>query len=219
MQSQGISYKPNYDELHKIILIGDSGVGKSSIVSRYTDNKFSLFLINTVGVDFKSKTIDIGTKKIRQQIWDTSGQERYKAITRNYFREADGIIVVFDVTDESSFGKIMEWLEEAYNHLDPQKCQKLLIGNKNDLIEKRAVNYDAAENAAISLGMSYYETSAKEGSEIEKAFTNLSKKIMEFRTKNQRRVKLMTPEQKANLNKKLKNEENNHSLFSRCPCS
>ena len=219
MLSQQSEHKPHYDELHKLVIIGDSGVGKSSIVTRYTDNKFSLFLINTVGVDFKSKSVNIGAKKVRQQIWDTSGQERYKAITRNYFREADGIIVVFDVTDEGSFGKIMEWIEEAYNHLDPQKCQKILIGNKNDLVEKRTVNYDAAENAAISLGMTYYETSAKEGSDIEKAFINLSKMIIEFRMKNLSKKKLMIPEKKESWIKKLQDDENNNSLFSKCPCS
>jgi len=206
--------EPSYDELHKIILVGDSGVGKSSIVSRYTDNKFSMFLINTVGVDFKSKSVNIGPRKIRQQIWDTSGQERYKAITRNYFREADGIVVVYDVTDITTFTKIMDWLEEAYNQIDPQKCQKILIGNKTDLTLDRMVNFDEAENMALSLGMNYYETSAKDGpKEINKAFDDLSKKISEYRM----RTSGSSIRPKESWMKKL-GMEDSPSVLSNCSC-
>ena len=113
----------------------------------------------------------------------------------------------------------MEWLEEAYNHLDPQKCQKILIGNKTDLVEERAIDYDAAENTAISLGMTYYETSAKEDvDDILQAFNNLSKKIMDYRLKNLSNKKKISPEEKKiDYNQKL-HDEDSKSFFSKCAC-
>lgn len=132
------------DYLFKLLLIGDSGVGKSCLLLRFADDTYTESYISTIGVDFKIRTIELDKKTIKLQIWDTAGQERFRTITSSYYRGAHGIIVVYDCTDQDSFNNVKQWLEE----IDRYACDnvnKLLVGNKCDLTAKKVVDYPVAK--------------------------------------------------------------------------
>jgi Ras-related protein Rab-1A len=130
-----------YDFILKYLIIGSSGVGKSSLLLRYVDDEYSDQHIVTIGVDFKIKTMDVNGKKIKVNIWDTAGQERFKGITSSYYKGAKGIMIVYDLTDLESFKKINDWMIEIEKNA-PNDVYKILIGNKSDLNELRKVSYD-----------------------------------------------------------------------------
>ena len=138
--------EPVYDHLYKIVLVGDSGIGKSSILQKYTRDEFSDNYINTIGVDFAVKTIEINGKNIKLQIWDTAGQERFRTITGAYYRGAMGLIIVYDVTNKESFDHLPYWMEEvqANANRDPVK---VMGGNKSDMIDKRIIGETQGRNA------------------------------------------------------------------------
>lgn len=168
----------DYDYLFKLLLIGDSGVGKSCLLLRFADNTYTDSYISTIGVDFKIRTLDIDGKTVKLQIWDTAGQERFRTITSSYYRGAHGIIVVYDVTDKVSFNNVKQWLGE----IDRYACQsvnKLLVGNKADLVEKKVVDFNEAKEFADSLGISFLETSAKSAQNVEEAFLTMTRQIKE----------------------------------------
>ena len=167
---------PEYDHLFKLLLIGDSGVGKSCLLLRFADDTYTESYISTIGVDFKIRTIDIGGKSIKLQIWDTAGQERFRTITSSYYRGAHGIIVVYDVTDQASFSNVKQWLQE----IDRYACEnvnKLLVGNKCDLTTKKVVDYNTAKEFADGLGIPFLETSAKNSTNVEDAFVTMANEI------------------------------------------
>merc|ERR1711974_267613 len=160
----------------KLLLIGDSGVGKSCILNRFAENTYSDSYISTLGVDFKNKNIQLDGKNIRLQIWDTAGQERFRTITSSYYRGAHGIIVVYDVTDPVSFTNVKQWLKEIATYAS-EDVHKLLVGNKCDLGDLRKVTKEQAKEFADKLEISFEETSAKEGIGIEEAFLTIAKQI------------------------------------------
>lgn len=144
---------PEYDYLFKLLLIGDSGVGKSCLLLRFADDTYTESYISTIGVDFKIRTIELDGKTIKLQIWDTAGQERFRTITSSYYRGAHGIIVVYDVTDLDSFNNVKQWLSE----IDRYACDnvnKLLVGNKCDMSARKVVDYNTAKEFAEQLGKS-----------------------------------------------------------------
>lgn len=165
-----------YDYLFKILLIGDSGVGKSSVLLRYSDDAYSDSYTSTIGVDFKIKTIKLDNKRIKLQVWDTSGQERFRTITNSYYRGAHGVIVAYDITDKVTFDNVKIWLKEVERYTTPN-VRVLLVGNKSDMIHKRVVTYDEGEKFANSIGIEFLEASAKECVNIEAAFTTLARSI------------------------------------------
>eukprot|EP01038_Epipyxis_sp_PR26KG_P006653 gene6653-9134_t len=165
-----------YDYLFKLLLIGDSGVGKSCLLLRFADDTYTESYISTIGVDFKIRTIDLDAKTIKLQIWDTAGQERFRTITSSYYRGAHGIIVVYDTTDLESFNNVKQWLHEIDRYAS-ENVNKLLVGNKSDLTSKRAVSYDQAKEFAESLGIEFIETSAKNSTNVEKAFMMMASQI------------------------------------------
>jgi len=167
---------PEYDFLFKLLLIGDSGVGKSCLLLRFADDTYTESYISTIGVDFKIRTIELDGKTIKLQIWDTAGQERFRTITSSYYRGAHGIIVVFDVTDLESFNNVKQWLHEIDRYAS-ENVNKLLVGNKCDLTSKRAVTTEQAKEFADQLGIEYLETSAKNATNVEKAFTTMAAQI------------------------------------------
>nr|AXS78234.1 ras-related protein rab-1a [Anisakis simplex] len=167
---------PEYDYLFKLLLIGDSGVGKSCLLLRFADDTYTESYISTIGVDFKIRTIELDGKTIKLQIWDTAGQERFRTITSSYYRGAHGIIVVYDITDQESFNNVKQWLQE----IDRYACEnvnKLLVGNKCDLTTKRAVEFNSAKEYADQLGIPFLETSAKSATNVEQAFLTMAAEI------------------------------------------
>jgi len=167
---------PEYYYLFKLLLIGDSGVGKSCLLLRFADDTYTESYISTIGVDFKIRTIELQGKTVKLQIWDTAGQERFRTITSSYYRGAHGIIIVYDITDQLTFNNVKQWLQE----IDRYACDnvnKLLVGNKSDLATKRVVDTNAAKEYADSLGIPFLETSAKNSSNVEAAFVKMAEEI------------------------------------------
>eukprot|EP00252_Welwitschia_mirabilis_P001868 TRINITY_DN1183_c0_g1_i1.p1 TRINITY_DN1183_c0_g1~~TRINITY_DN1183_c0_g1_i1.p1 ORF type:complete len:200 (+),score=32.50 TRINITY_DN1183_c0_g1_i1:129-728(+) len=158
-----------YDYLFKLLLIGDSGVGKSCLLLRFADDSYVESYISTIGVDFKIRTIELDGKAIKLQIWDTAGQERFRTITSSYYRGAHGIIVVYDVTDMESYNNVKQWLSEIDKYGNENVC-KLLVGNKSDLSDNRVVAQQVAKSFADEVGIPFIETSAKDASNVEEAF-------------------------------------------------
>ena len=159
----------DYDYLFKVLLLGDSDVGKSSLILRYTEETFNSKLVNSIGVDFKMKKKEIDGKIIKVQIWDTAGHERFRSITYSYYRGANAIIIVFDLSDKKSFISITEWLKQIEKHAK-ENVFKFLVGNKSDLIDERKVTYEEAKQYADEHDLPYIETSAKEGININELF-------------------------------------------------
>lgn len=158
-----------FDCVFKVVVIGDSGVGKSSLVSRFTDGVFLEEMSSTIGIDFRVKTITVGKKRVRLTIWDTAGQERFRTLTGAYYRGAQIVILVFDVTDTVSFESIETWLEELSTYLDHKSAVKVLIGNKLDK-NPREVDVATAMAVARRHDMLYLETSAKTKTGVSDAF-------------------------------------------------
>merc|ERR1711935_668480 len=167
---------PDYDFLFKLLLIGDSGVGKSCLLLRFADDTYTESYISTIGVDFKIRTIELEGKTVKLQIWDTAGQERFRTITSSYYRGAHGIIVVYDVTDQESFANVKQWLNEIDRYAN-ENVNKLLVGNKSDLTAKRAVDYETAKAFADEIGIPFMETSAKSADNVEQAFMTMAQEI------------------------------------------
>jgi Ras-related protein Rab-1A len=167
---------PEYDYLFKLLLIGDSGVGKSCLLLRFADDTYTESYISTIGVDFKIRTLEQEGKTIKLQIWDTAGQERFRTITSSYYRGAHGIIVVYDVTDKESFNNVKHWVQEIDKYA-ADGVNKLLVGNKCDLTSKKVVSHDEAKELAESLTIPFMETSAKNAHNVEQAFQKMATEI------------------------------------------
>ena len=171
------------DELFNIVMIGNSGVGKSCMLMQYVEHSFTTNFFNTIGVDFKMKTLPIDDKEVRLQIWDTAGQEKFNSITCNYYRKAHGIMIVFDITDLESFEAVKKWLAEIRNYAQDD-VSKILIGNKCDLESKRQVTIEDAKRFAAENSMEYLETSAAEEVNIDNAFRKMAKMLLARFNKN-----------------------------------
>ena len=155
----------------KLLLLGDSSVGKTSILVKYINNKFEENSISTLGVDYMDKIINYKKFKIKLQIWDTSGEEKFRTITRNFYRNADGILVIFDLTRKETYDNVKIWLDEARDHNGNMKA--ILIGNKLDLKDERKVGMDIAKQFAEKNNLKYLETSAKDGTNIKESFQTI----------------------------------------------
>ncbi|PQM39476.1 GTP-binding protein YPTM2 [Prunus yedoensis var. nudiflora] len=167
---------PEYDYLFKLLLIGDSGVGKSCLLLRFADDSYLDSYISTIGVDFKIRTVEQDGKTIKLQIWDTAGQERFRTITSSYYRGAHGIIIVYDVTDQESFNNVKQWLNEIDRYAS-ENVNKLLVGNKADLTANKVVSYETAKAFADEIGIPFMETSAKNATNVEQAFMAMAAEI------------------------------------------
>merc|ERR1711871_481635 len=172
------SGKPQYDYLIKLLLIGDSGVGKSCLLCRYSDDEFNNNFITTIGIDFKIRTIELDGQKIKLQIWDPAGQERFRTITQAYYRGAMGILLVYDVTDDKSFNNIRTWMRNIEQHANEQVV-KILLGNECDMPEKKMVTWEQGNDLAKEYGIQFFETSAKQNVKVEEAFTAIARAIKE----------------------------------------
>ena len=172
------SSRQQYDFLIKLLLIGDSGVGKSCLLLRFSEDSFTTSYITTIGIDFKIRTIELDGKRVKLQIWDTAGQERFRTITTAYYRGAMGILLVFDVTDETSFDNVRNWMTQIEQHA-AENVNKVLIGNKCDVAPtERAVTPAQGQKLAEEYGVPFFETSAKSNTNVEEAFTSIASDIM-----------------------------------------
>ena len=160
----------------KLLMIGDSGVGKTCLLLRYANDSFSPTFITTIGIDFKIKNIEIGGKRIKLQIWDTAGQERFRTITTSYFRGAQGIVLVYDVTDRRSFESIRNWISQIQQHADVN-VNKILVGNKCDMLDEKVVSTEEGEKLAKEFNMSFFETSAKNDVNVEQSFQSIAMSV------------------------------------------
>ncbi|XP_064618700.1 ras-related protein Rab-35-like [Lineus longissimus] len=172
-----------YDHLFKLLIIGDSGVGKSSLLLRFSDNTFSGTYITTIGVDFKIRTVDVNGEKVKLQIWDTAGQERFRTITSTYYRGTHGVIVVYDVTSGESFANVKRWLHEIDQNCDV--VNRILVGNKDDDPDRKVVLTQDAQRFADQMTIQLFETSAKENKNVEEMFTAITKQVLSTKRENQ----------------------------------
>lgn len=161
-----------YDYLFKVVLIGDSGVGKSNLLSRFTRNEFNLESKSTIGVEFATRSIVVDGKRVKAQIWDTAGQERYRAITSAYYRGAVGALLVYDIAKHLTYENVDRWLRELRDHAD-DNIVIMLVGNKSDLRHLRAVPMEEAKTFAEKNNLSFIETSALDSSNVENAFQHI----------------------------------------------
>ena len=168
--------KKDYDYLFKILILGDSFVGKTNILKRFIHNEFDSTTKETVGVEFDSKNYNFGEKTIKAQIWDTAGQERYRSVTKAYYKGAKGALLVYDISRRITFENIDNWLIDLRTNGD-KDILIILIGNKSDLNSKREVSKDEAETKAEQYNIAFLETSAKNGDNIDKAFSELVEQV------------------------------------------
>jgi len=192
--------------LFKILLIGDSGVGKTSVILRYTKGIFREEFLNSIGVDFRSKDLNYDGRKIKLQIWDTAGEERYRTITASYYRGAHAIAIVFDLTKMETFEHVKRWIEDI-NKYAKENVLKFIIGNKSDLVQKRQVNYIDVRNFANKMNITYFEVSAKNAENINEFFEGatkifLSKYICEDEEKRKIILNKNKPKNKNSSSKK-----------------
>lgn len=180
----------------KILTIGESAVGKTCILLRFTDNKFLINHITTIGIDFKSKVITSGNKTVKLKIWDTAGQERFRNITKQYYKGADGILLVYDITDRNSFEKVRDWMRQIQENTSKENIAIVLLGNKCDL-EERQVSFDEGNNLAKEYNIMFLETSAYKDKNINESFENLTNLIIEKRVPDQKKNPIIIPEPKT----------------------
>lgn len=169
-----------YDHLFKLLIIGDSGVGKSCLMLRFTDDQFNERQLATIGVDFKVKYLKTDSgRRLKLAVWDTAGQERFRTLTASYYRGAQGIVLVYDVTQPQTFANIKPWLAEVAAHSTHESAIKMLVANKVDLEGERQVTREQGEEFALEHSMIYIETSAKTKFKVTQAFDELVYKILD----------------------------------------
>lgn len=209
---------------YKIIIIGDSGVGKTSLMRRYVNHNFSEIYKSTIGVDFLCKTLKINNKLIDLQIWDTAGSERFYSMNNAFYRGADACIVVFDVTNINSFMSLENWIDEFLINAslkEPESFPFVIIGNKADLYKERRVNSNMISRFCSTKNIIYFETSSKLNVNVEDAFEYLIDKMYQNDTKmnlsyDLDSINLENEENEQNLNKKI--NLNNKDKYNYCYC-
>ena len=199
----------NYDEKCQLLIIGDSTVGKTSILSRYSNGTFNSSYLATVGLDNFTKDEIINKKTVRIKMWDTAGQERYKSLTKGFFRNAQGIMIVYDVTNSETFENLKYWINSIKTHMDSEieKIPVIIIGNKIDA-EEREIKYEEAELFCKDHNFPYFETSAKTGKNINDTINFLVNEVINRNSGNKQN----------NDNIKINNSDGNNSENTNCSC-
>ena len=188
----------------KLLTLGNSGVGKTSIITKYVDNKFYTNYLSTIGIDFKTKNIILQNKEFKIQIWDTAGQERFRTITNSYYKMSNGILLIYDITDRKSFEAIIYWIMQIDLHSNQNEV-KILVGNKCDNNDRREVKFYEGYNFAEKYSIDFFEISAKENINVENLFITIISKIY-----NKRHI------YKNNINLKNNNFFSNFKFLSKC---
>lgn len=192
--------------MFKLLIIGDSGVGKSSLLIRFSDNTFSGSYITTIGVDFKIRTVLLHGERVKLQIWDTAGQERFRTITNTYYRGTHGVIVVYDVTNGESFGNVKRWLQEIESNCDI--VNKVLVGNKNDDPTRKVVTTEDAERFANQMEIKLFETSAKDNINVEEMFLAITEQVLKHKKQTQKQKQSETASDTVQLGKRTQKKKN-----------
>lgn len=196
----------DYDEKIKLMIIGDSSVGKTSLLKKYCKNEFSNSYIITVGIDFQVKILDINNKKIKIQIWDTAGEERYRVVAKNYFNTSDGFIIMYDITNRDSFDNISNWVEQIRDST-PNYKKSVIFGNKSDLNKLRNVQINEGKELAANNNFKFFETSAKDGINLKEGIESLVKDVLKdidsIKIKR-RNTTSLREKKKNNVKKKVK---------------
>ncbi|CAG7702454.1 unnamed protein product [Allacma fusca] len=200
-----------YDFRFKIILVGNGGVGKSCLMQRFSDGVYSTNVLSTVACDWRSKVVTIGNKRISLSIWDTAGQERHRSLVTNYVRDTHGALIVYDITDPSSLDDISIWDKFVTDNSLPETV-KILIGNKTDLDTSRQIPKDHGKTLARKLGMSFFETSAKDSYNVEAAFRTLAAKILETDSL----IKSIESKKKNPTVQLKRGDQHNDGVFTAC---
>mmetsp|Transcript_49013 Transcript_49013/g.66797 ORF Transcript_49013/g.66797 Transcript_49013/m.66797 type:complete len:210 (-) Transcript_49013:154-783(-) len=183
----------------RILMIGNSGVGKTSLVLRYDENTFSHKFVTTIGVDYRDKMVEIAGKSVKLQIWDTAGQERFRSLTSNFFSRADGMLLTYDVSDRSSFESLSEWVFQIRKHA-PEGVDLLVCGCKSDVpLGDREISPAEAETFAESIGTNYFECSSKNNVNVPTVFMTLARKIAEKRFSLNERDSIQLPSTKSSV--------------------
>ena len=193
----------SYDEKIKLMVIGETRVGKTALIKKYTKNVFGGTYLTTVGIDFQEKIINVEEKSVKLQIWDTAGQERFRNIAKSYFHTSDGFLLVYDISCKDSFEKLNFWYEQIKLNA-PENTKCVVAGNKCDLEEKRQVNKNEGENFAKTYNIDFYETSAKDGINVDEVFQTLANEIMKDIKKNGSKNKRSSQVLKKNTKSKKK---------------
>ena len=192
--------------LFKVLLVGDASVGKTCLMTRFIYNRFDNGYISTIGINYYSKPYDYKGNKIKLQIWDTAGQERFHSITSNYFKGADGILFIYDITNRNSFEGVKDWIKESEDYNN--NIQKILLGNKCDLADSREVQKEEVEDFYNEKKIDFFETSAKENINLDKAFNRMVELI--YKTKQTQNL-LRNREYHKSLISNNKEKENNNA--------
>lgn len=193
----------SYDYIFKVLLLGDSGVGKTSIMRRYLDDQFRSNHVATIGVDFRLTTIDVDGRKVKLQIWDTAGQERFRSVTSSYYYGADGAIIVYDVSNAESFRNVDSWLNELRRHSNSERMSVVAIGNKCDKIQDKAVSYlESLAHLGKVEDLTVVEVSAKTDLNVDQIFSILVEKMMTNIHKEDDRQSVVLEQQSKSLKKK-----------------
>ncbi|EAR85571.3 small guanosine triphosphatase family Ras family protein (macronuclear) [Tetrahymena thermophila SB210] len=193
-----MSLQQDYDYAFKIAITGSSSVGKSSLMMRFTDDVFNVVLIPTIGVDFKIRSFTVDNKIVKLNIWDTAGQERFDAIIKAYYKGIHACLIVFDLTDRQTFQDVYKWFDKCKQNAK-NEVKLILVGNKADLEEQRAVTYEEACNLAQELDMQYIETSAKSKQNVDQCFIQLSQDLIQQYIKQNKQIQFETQKQKSHL--------------------
>ena len=191
-----------FDYFFKLLIIGEATVGKTCLLLRYADDSFTQNHITTIGIDFKTKFININNSVIKLQIWDTAGQERFRTITKSYYKDANGIILTYDISNSDSLKNIQNWMKLIEQNAEDGVC-KILVGNKCDL-ENRVIQKEEGEKIAQDFGMKFFETSAKSDINVEEAFNCLVTMILEKNQKNSPNLNIVIEKDNHKKNKKKK---------------
>lgn len=167
----------NFDYLVKILLIGESGVGKTCVLEQFIESKFTTNHLPTIAIDFRMKILKINNIKLKMQLWDTAGQERFNTLTTGFFKSSHGVIIIYSITDKNSFEKVFKWMDQI-SLLGPKGVKIILVGNKNDLDDKREVSYEQGRDLAKDFDIPFFETSAKTGREVDDVFKKVGEDIL-----------------------------------------
>ena len=174
----------DYDKTCQILLLGDTQVGKTCLINRYTNGVFKEEYTSTVGIDFYTKPEEINNKTVQVKIWDTVGQERFRALTPSFLRNAEGVVIVFDVTSQDSFDNVKGWINSIKSNIGENVIPIIIVGNKIDMENLREISKEDGNKIASENGFKYFETSTKTGKGVDEAFKELVNQILDIQDKN-----------------------------------